>query len=122
MNNKGLGWLTGLFLLLYMTMLVVTSFRFFTHSPPASVHGTVEIVAVFSMVLAILGSRAGKGLPYLGSALIALFLACLLPSWLWLRGVCGNHLVVPTLVVMLPLWAAQILRPARWSRTRASRV
>lgn len=122
MNNKGPVELAGLFLLLYMTMLIVTSTLFFARPPAAYIHGTVELIAVFSLVLAVMGFLGGKGLPHPGRALFALFLACLLPSWYWLRGACGNDLVVPVLVFLMPLWAARIPRPARWPGTQAPRV
>ncbi|MHB1616602.1 MAG: hypothetical protein ACYCUX_04980 [Metallibacterium sp.] len=113
MKNKGLGWLTGVLLLLYMTMLVVPALLFFAHPPAVDGYGGMVIVAIFSIVLAIVGILAGSGLPYLGQALIALLLACLLPSWYWLKAICSDHLAVATLVYLLPVWAIPIVRQTR---------
>lgn len=113
MKNQGLGWLIHLFLVGYTTLMVVTSVLFFAHPPSVDVHGPAELVAIVSIVLAIMGLLAGRGLPLLGRAWIAWLLACLAPSWYWLMALFGNHPLVPTLVCLLPFWLRFILRHAR---------
>ncbi len=122
MKANAYRWLSSVFVLLYMIILVVMATLYFVRPPAAEVSGTAGIVGAFAVLLAIIGLLAGKGLPYFASAALAVLLACILPSWLWLTAACGERPMLALSVLTLPVAVRPVLRHLVAVNSRVQRI